>query len=65
MQVQIRQLGGSSPVYCLGNLKKYQTMNNGYRNETTDSASGGIRINNKEIKTAETLKLLGVTKIPD
>ena len=46
-----------------GNLKKYQTLNIGYRTETTSSerASGGIRINNEEIKTAETLKLLGVT----
>ena len=47
----------------VGNLKKYQTLNIGYRTETTSSerASGGIRINNEEIKTAETLKLLGVT----
>ena len=47
----------------LGNLKKYQTLNIGYRTETTSSerASGGIHINNEEIKTAETLKLLGVT----
>ena len=46
-----------------GNLKKYQTLNIGYRTETTSSerASGGIHINNEEIKTAETLKLLGVT----
>ena len=46
-----------------GNLKKYQTLNIGYRTETTGSerASGGIGINNVEIKTAETLKLLGVT----
>ena len=46
-----------------GNLKKYQTLNTGYRTETTgfESASRGIRINNQVIKTAETLKLLGVT----
>ena len=47
----------------VGNLKKYQTLNIGYRTEKTGSerASGGIRINEEEIKTAETLKLLGVT----
>ena len=47
----------------VGNLKKYPTLNIGYRTETTGSerASGGIGINNVEIKTAETLKLLGVT----
>ena len=46
----------------VGNLKEYQTLNIGYRTETTgsESASGGIRINNQEIKTAETLKRLGV-----
>ena len=39
----------------VGNLKKYQTLNIGYRSETTgsESASGGIRINNQEIKTAD------------
>ena len=47
----------------VGSPKKYQTLNIGYRTETTGSerASGGIRINNEEIKTAETFKLLGVT----
>ena len=47
----------------VGNLKKYPTLNIGYRTETTGSerASGGVGINNVEIKTAETLKLLGVT----
>ena len=47
----------------VGNLKKYQTLKIGYRTETTGSerASGGSRINNEEIKTAETLKLFGVT----
>ena len=47
----------------VGNLKKYQTLKIGYRTETTGSerASGGSCINNEEIKTAETLKLLGVT----
>ena len=42
---------------------KYQTLDIGYRKETIDSerASGGIRINNQEIETGETLKLLGVT----
>ena len=45
------------------NLKKYQTMNISYRKESshTERASGRLRINNQEIKTAETLKLLGVT----
>ena len=47
----------------VGNLKKYQTLNIGYRMETTGSerASGGVGINKEKIKTAETLKLLGVT----
>ena len=47
----------------VGNLEKYQTLNIGYRTGKTGSerASGGIRINKEEIKTAETLKLLGVT----
>ena len=47
----------------VGNLKKYQTLKIGYRTETTGSerASGGSCINNEEIKTAETLKLLGLT----
>ena len=45
------------------NLKKYQTLNISYRTKTTgpERASGGIRINSEEIKTAETIKLLGVT----
>ena len=47
----------------VGNLTKYQTLDIGYRKETIDSerASGGIRINNQEIETGETLKLLGET----
>ena len=44
-----------------GNLKKYQTLNIGYSKRTDSSVSAVIWTNNKEIKTAETLKLLGVT----
>ena len=46
---------------CFSCLTKYLTLNIGYRTETTGSerASGGICINNQEIKTAETLTLLG------
>ena len=43
-----------------GNLKKYQTMNNGY-SQDQDSAEHAICVNNEEIKAVETLKLLGVT----
>ena len=51
----------SNPL--VGNLKKYQTLSIGYRTETIGSqrASGGTCINNEEIKTAETFKLLVVT----
>ena len=44
-----------------GNLKKYQTLNIGYSKETDSSASAVIYANNQEIKTADTLKRLGVT----
>ena len=43
-----------------GNLKKYQTMNNGY-SQDQDSAEHATCVNNEEIKAVETLKLLGVT----
>ena len=43
-----------------GNLKKYRTMNIGYSRDH-DSAEHTICVNNEEIKTVETLKLLGVT----
>lgn len=48
----------------VGNLTKYRTLNIGYRTDTTgsESACGGIRILKwSEIKTTETLTLLGVT----
>ena len=44
-----------------GNLKKYQTLNIGYNEKTDSSANAVIYANNQEIKTADTLKLLGVT----
>ena len=44
-----------------GNLKKYQTLNIGYSKRTDSSVSAVIGTNNQEIKTAETLKLLGLT----
>ena len=44
-----------------GNLKKYQTLNIGYSRKTDSSANAVIHVNNQEIKTADTLKLLGVT----
>ena len=44
-----------------GNLKRYQMLNIGYSNKTDSSASVVICANNQEIKTADTLKLLGVT----
>ena len=47
----------------VGNLRKYQMLNISYRTETTgfERASGGICMNNGEIKAAETHKLLGIT----
>ena len=42
-----------------GNLKKYQTMNIGYSQDY--SAAHAICVNNEEIKTVESLNLLGVT----
>ena len=42
-----------------GNLKTYQTMNIGYSQD--NSAAHVICVNNEEIKTVESLNLLGVT----
>ena len=44
-----------------GNLKKYQTLNIGYSKKADSSANAVIHAYNQEIKTADTLKLLGVT----
>ena len=40
---------------------KYQTLNIGYSKKTDSSANTVIYANNQEIKTIDTLKLLGVT----
>jgi len=42
-----------------GNLKKYQFINIGYSQD--NSAAHAICVNNEEIKTVESLNLLGVT----
>lgn len=44
-----------------GNLKKYQTLNIGCGKTTDSRTSAVIYTNNQKIKTADTLKLLGVT----
>ncbi|KAL9970833.1 hypothetical protein ACROYT_G023280 [Oculina patagonica] len=44
-----------------GNLKKYQTLNIGCSKTTDSGTSAVIYTNNQKIKTADTLKLLGVT----
>ena len=44
-----------------GNLKKYQTLNIGCSKTTDLGTSAVIYTNNQKIKTADTLKLLGVT----
>ena len=43
-----------------GNLKKYQIMNIGYRQDD-DNITQVIRLNNHDINTTSSLKLLGVT----
>lgn len=42
-----------------GNLKKYQTINIGY-SQNSDTAVHAIYVNNEEVKTVENLMLLGV-----
>ena len=44
-----------------GNLKKYQTLNIGFSKTTDSGTSTAIYSNNQKIRTADTLKLLGVT----
>jgi len=44
-----------------GNLKKYQTLNIGCSKTTDSGTSTVIYTNNQKIKSADTLKLLGVT----
>ena len=44
-----------------GNLKKYQTLNIGFSKTTDSGTSTAIYTNNQKIRTADTLKLLGVT----
>ena len=56
----IRQLKWYESNLLAGNLKKYQTLNIGYSRKTDSSANAVIHVN-QEIKTTDTLKLLGVT----
>ena len=44
-----------------GDLKKYQTLNIGCSKTADSDTSAVIYNNNQKIKTADTLKLLGVT----